>query len=380
MLASSFNKMEFIEKYCRIDRSDDSIEDFNEVADDEVNDSDIDFIDEEAMFQDVEPKNYRLMNVTREFPDVINNDSMAQGLDVTSGNPENFVSDFFDEFKVEYDEFQGVEETIRKFVQELNIFCQRLKDCFYETKIFAVCYHFIFKEEDFDFCQDKEIITSVLGADFFGELKSKKQILQLDLSLCRFETQCRVVNDLLVEQKLFLRVYELRNKFRYMIKKTPKCKNIFQRDLLVFIEEHFKGFHLVRKLAKNKMRQNFKPIDIVCKPVGKVNQIIDCYFSLLMRNAYRLTSEKRIDKMLARPTNKFLIERKSLQRHMNVSGSMPGLLYRFENQNILTFLDNTKFMGDVPFSNYFDFETTAGKKAYNFKEDVAFIHYFTRLL
>ena len=47
---------------------------------------------------------------------------------------------------------------------------------------------------------------------------------------------------------------------------------------------------------------------------------------------------------------------------MNLCGSMIGILNKFENQNIQTFVDNKKFMGDVPFSIYFDFETTAGNK------------------
>ena len=88
-----------------------------------------------------------------------------------------------------------------------------------------------------------------------------------------------------------------------MIKKTPKGKNIMQRDLSTCVEELFNGFHLVRKLTKNEMRENFKLIDIVYKPLRRVNQIIDCYFSLLMRNAYCLTSDKKMEKMLARSTN-----------------------------------------------------------------------------
>lgn len=47
---------------------------------------------------------------------------------------------------------------------------------------------------------------------------------------------------------------------------------------------------------------------------------------------------------------------------------MPGIIYKFENQNIQTFFDNRKFMGDLPFSTYFHFETTSGKKIYNFNE------------
>ena len=65
----------------------------------------------------------------------------------------------------------------------------------------------------------------------------------------------------------------------------------------------------------------------------------------------------------------FFIERKSLERHMNVCGHFPGIVYKFENLNIQTFFDNIKFMGDLPLSIYFDLETTTGKKVYNFDED-----------
>ena len=46
--------------------------------------------------------------------------------------------------------------------------------------------------------------------------------------------------------------------------------------------------------------------------------------------------------MLAWPTNvlpatNFFIERKSLQEHMNACDSMPGILYKCENQNIQAF-------------------------------------------
>ena len=54
---------------------------------------------------------------------------------------------------------------------------------------------------------------------------------------------------------------------------------------------------------------------------------------------------------------------------MRICSSMHGLIYKFENKNILTFEDNIKFMDEVPFAIYFDFETTSGKKTYNFDED-----------
>ena len=48
---------------------------------------------------------------------------------------------------------------------------------------------------------------------------------------------------------------------------------------------------------------------------------------------------------------------------------MPGIICKFENQNVQTFFDNMTFMGDLPFSIYFDSETNSGKKIYNFDED-----------
>ena len=39
--------------------------------------------------------------------------------------------------------------------------------------------------------------------------------------------------------------------------------------------------------------------------------------------------------------------------------SVPGVVCNFNNQNVVTFEDNFKFKGDLPFALYFDFETTA---------------------
>ena len=53
--------------------------------------------------------------------------------------------------------------------------------------------------------------------------------------------------------------------------------------------------------------------------------------------------------------NKFYIQNKYLERHLIVCGHMPEIIYKFENQNIQTLLDNMKYMGDLLFSIYFDF-------------------------
>ena len=121
-----------------------------------------------------------------------------------------------------------------------------------------------------------------------------------------------------MEKKLFLGVYEFRKKFRSLIKKILKGKNTAQRELSACVEERFNGFGLVKKLAENLIRQSYKPIDIVYKPVSKINQIINCYFTPLTRNTHRVVYGKNNVSTIADQCfdcNKFFIERKSLERH-----------------------------------------------------------------
>ena len=100
--------------------------------------------------------------------------------------------------------FSVLEKRIEKFNQELKIFCKESKDYFYFSMLYATYCYLTEKKEDFDFCQDEEKLCEVLGQDFYEKLKAKKESLQLDLTLCTFKTQCHVVNDLLMEKKLFL--------------------------------------------------------------------------------------------------------------------------------------------------------------------------------
>ena len=272
--------MEFIEKYARVDE----VEHDDVAGCDEVNQLDLDFIDDETDFKDQESTDYRLMNVTRDLQDAIADRPMALDLDSATADPENFVLDFLDEVSYEFDEFFGFEKCIRKVDEEFKIFERESKDSFYFSLLNAIYYHLLEKKEDFDFSQDEERLREVLGRNFSENLKLKKYSLQLDLSLSTFETQCHLFNDLLMEKNLLLRVYEFRKKFCYLIKKIPRGKNTVQRELSACVEEHFNGFNLVKRLTENSIRQLYKLIDIVCKPISDINQIINCFFAVSMRN------------------------------------------------------------------------------------------------
>lgn len=49
-----------------------------------------------------------------------------------------------------------------------------------------------------------------------------------------------------------------------------------------------------------------------------------------------------------------------MNEHLSACTNKAGFTYSFDNGKIIDYQDNFKFMGDVPFSIYFDFETTMG--------------------
>ena len=161
------------------------------------------------------------------------------------------------------------------FNKDLKMFEQNSKDYYYFTILCAVYYALLDNKEDSKFCQSEDKFVVEI---FFEELKGKRDTFQLDLNSLTFYMQCHVINDILMNKKLFLRVYKLWKKFRYLIKKVPQKKNIAQRDLLACVEERFNGFDITRKLTKNEENKLYRSVSIVYKSVSKIDQIINCYF------------------------------------------------------------------------------------------------------
>ena len=50
---------------------------------------------------------------------------------------------------------------------------------------------------------------------------------------------------------------------------------------------------------------------------------------------------------------------------MTVCAGKEGIIYAFDNGQIVNFQDNFKFLGDVPFTVYFDFETTTRNSSFS---------------
>ena len=110
----------------------------------------------------------------------------------------------------------------------------------------------------------------------------------------------------------------------------------------------------------------FKPIDIVYKPLKRIEIEPLCYFSDDISKAYSSLHSKE-KKGMSRMhkyyqcyyCNKFFILETRRKRHMENCSGRPGVVYNFNNQNLISYQDNFHAKGDVPFVIYFDFETTA---------------------
>ena len=53
-----------------------------------------------------------------------------------------------------------------------------------------------------------------------------------------------------------------------------------------------------------------------------------------------------------------------MKKHLQVCAAKGGITCFFNNGQIITFQDNFKYLGDIPFTIYFDFETTTGDSVF----------------
>ena len=358
--------MEFIEKYARVEAGEEE-DDNDEMAEaDQVRHLlDDEFIDDENSFQDQCPLDYRLVNLTRDMTEACND--LEYWKDFECSDPGNYVHKTYGsrtDHEPEYDEIKGFEKRIEQFNSSLKQFRGNDNESFY----FAILYgtYFKLKGKDDDFSDD---LQAFLGTMFLEQLEEKRSEMFLDLNIQTLERQCHMINDVLLSKNLFLRVFEKRKQFRYVIKKL-RTKNEVKRELSSCIKERFNGFQVVRHLFGKEEKRKFEPLDIVYKPIKSLEQKIECYFTDEIRLAYRAVVHRgklMFDSMTAEQCyacNFFVAGIFALDKHLETCSFIPGIVYKFENQHITTFEDNFRFMGEQPFAIYFDLETTCGKKEF----------------
>ena len=231
--------------------------------------SDEEFIDDSEINESI-TDHYGFANVSRNCTEPVEDSFSDFDFDQEPNNycNENEIRD------LEIDNFKDYKSKIENFVKTLfNPQGLNNDDSFFYAILFAIRYQLSRKVEP---CDDEQLKIDI-GAEIFDKIDPLKCMMKLNLDILHFENQCLKINQILNKSNLFLRIFELNEKFRCLIKQDSERKNII-RDLSSCIVEKFNGFNIVRIEFERKLRQKMSPIDIIYKPV-KEDEIIEYFFT-----------------------------------------------------------------------------------------------------
>ena len=155
-------------------------------------------------------------------------------------------------------------------------------------------------------------------------------------------------------------------------KKKVEGKNKVTQDLFSSIIEKFNRYQIINHELACKEKVELTPIEIVYEPIYDENVPVPCYFTDSL--TYRSYIGKNIKgkKKVGHPTveqcpycKKFFAKsEENMKNHVRVCAAKECISYCFNNGEIISFQDNFKYLGDVPFPVYFDFETSTGDTAF----------------
>ena len=95
--------------------------------------------------------------------------------------------------------------------------------------------------EKSDPCENDNELQNDTKLDGISEIFLMKENMRLDLDILTFENKCHQINHILNKNNLFLRVFELKEKFRSLIKLNPYKRNVI-RELSGSITGKYNGF------------------------------------------------------------------------------------------------------------------------------------------
>ena len=319
--------------------------------------------EDRSFYRDINNREHypRFINQTRDPVEAVNepaeefygDDDMAEMYD-----PEKREDIDFDLFDLDHDRAMRFKNCLVCFSD--------VENHFYDAIIFGIMYDKL-KGQNVKLENAKE----TLGDDFFLKLKEVESSVMLDYTLFGYFDRCRQINDILSKEYYFLRFYERRNKFRFQLKKKLHNKNEMRRELLSCAIQKFNGYELLKNHLQNGERKDFVPIDVVYEPtLHKKNKTFFCFFAPHIHFAYhsgvgKIRKRKNhMDFCGARQchyyNNYFVKSAEKMQKHLSGCAGKAEFTFSFNNGKIMDYQDNYEHLGDVPFSIYFDFETTTG--------------------
>ena len=227
--------------------------------------SDNEFIDDKTQIDENIEDYYTLANVSRSIEDAMQDSFLESDSSESHHEVNNYCDDNYNPDSEQIDEFRDSDKRIEEF--KCTLFCSHgleNLDSFYYAILYAIRYQFQNKKDE---CQnDDQMKQDIENDNLYNTLLNLKENLRLDLDIQYFENQCYFVVKLLNKNGLFLKVYELKDKFHHLIKQNSEKKTVL-RELSNCIIKRFNGFDIVRVEFSKKLRQAFRLIDVIYKPV-----------------------------------------------------------------------------------------------------------------
>ena len=128
------------------------------------------------------------------------------------------------EEELEIDDFKNSDEKIKNFIENLLPKVNEQEEWGHNTFMRAILYAIRYEKNNKTNICNKNEFEEVIEKKLIVELDKNKFKLEIDLQ--KFNNDSYEINCLLSDFNYFLRVFELKNKFRQMIIKEPKKQTL----------------------------------------------------------------------------------------------------------------------------------------------------------
>ena len=152
----------------------------------------------------------------------------------------------------EVDQFKESEKRVEKFTETLFTISKTDQNSNSLTSAILFYIRYILENKT-DVSNVNNLQLSINNNFLFDKLY-KNEKLELVLDYQKFNANCHEINSLLAKNGYFLRIFELRKKFRYLSLKNPKKQTIV-RQLSSCINEKYNGFHMISIEYSKKLRK-----------------------------------------------------------------------------------------------------------------------------
>ena len=100
----------------------------------------------------------------------------------------------------------------------------------------------------------REKIVEILGGNLFSNLKEIEKEIKLDRTLFGYFNRCFKLSKVLAKHNCFLKVFERRDMYRFLIEKDVQGKSEVTRNLSSSVLEKFNGYEMIRNDLRKKLR------------------------------------------------------------------------------------------------------------------------------